>query len=538
MQFKRFICTVFTLLLLANMVYGQPTEQWIRMYNNSVSDQSRFIAVDNSGNCIVSGYNQFFDIVTVKYDPSGNILWTNIHNADGPAELNGLAVDNSGNIILAGADIGPSGNTDMLILKIGSGGTTLWLARYNSAFNLNDKAMVMVLDNTGSIFVSGYSGKTLTTTQLTTVKYNSVGVQQWVNAQNTNTNRTYALDIDIDALGNIYICGTYGVDNLNQDAYLFKISPVGTFAFFTPYNNNSVTGSDGFFALVVNPSATAVFVTGFSDSTTTSSDQITARFNSSGARQWLMRYNGPGNGSDYGGAIVLDSAGNVYSAGSSTGSGLAGRDIEISKYSSAGVPMGYQRYNANNQSESFQTMKIDAANNLYIAGNTTTALNGSDVILLKYNPSLTMLWSKTYDGIENNNDLTSDIVLDNSGNIFLGGSTYFNSTGTDYLTIKYSQPVGIEGSAEIIPAAFTLHQNYPNPFNPATEITFDIPSCEMVNISVFDVMGKEIAVLADDFFNAGSHNVSFDATGFSSGMYFYRISAGSFKDVKKMVLIK
>ena len=539
MKTIKIIFTLSIFLLMADTLFAQPAEQWIRRYNHSgqSADETRFISVDNSGNTVVTGINGN-DIVTVKYNSAGTLLWTHFLYDTGTVEINGLAIDNTGSVIIAGCDGGPSLNIDMLIFKISSGGVTQWLTRYNSAFDLTDKAAAMVIDNSGNIFVSGYSAKTATTTQLTTIKFNSAGVQQWVAAQNTNTAVTRAKDIDIDPSGNIYVCGSYGVNNSNEDAFLYKISPAGTFVFFTPYNNTSVTGPDAFISLIINSAATDVFVSGFSDSTVTSTDQITARYNSAGVRQWLMRYNGPGNGTDLGQSIVLDSAGNVFSAGSSRGSGSAQSDIEISKYSPAGTPMGYQRYNVGSESESFVTMKTDAAKNIYIAGFKFSGSSGIDVLILKYNPALTMIWSKTYDGVDNNNDLSSDLALDNSGNIYLAGTTYMNSTNIDYLTIKYSQPVGLTGNSEEIPAAFRLEQNYPNPFNPNTEITFDIPTPEMVNITVFDITGREVAVLADEFLYAGSYKVRFDASGLSSGLYFFSLQAGSFKDVKKMVLVK
>lgn len=97
---------------------------------------------------------------------------------------------------------------------------------------------------------------------------------------------------------------------------------------------------------------------------------------------------------------------------------------------------------------------------------------------------------------------------------------------------------GIEPISNIIPSVFKLHQNYPNPFNPSTNIRFDISVDANVKIIIYDLLGRQVQVLTDEYRFAGSYEVRFDASALSSGMYFYRLRAGSFTDIKKMVLIK
>ncbi len=86
--------------------------------------------------------------------------------------------------------------------------------------------------------------------------------------------------------------------------------------------------------------------------------------------------------------------------------------------------------------------------------------------------------------------------------------------------------------------SFRLSQNYPNPFNPSTTIAFSLPTASPVKLSVFNVLGQEVAVLANSQFSQGEHTVTFDASSLSSGLYFYRIEAGSFMATKSMTLIK
>jgi hypothetical protein len=93
-------------------------------------------------------------------------------------------------------------------------------------------------------------------------------------------------------------------------------------------------------------------------------------------------------------------------------------------------------------------------------------------------------------------------------------------------------------SSPLIPASIELMQNYPNPFNPTTSIRFALPSSEFVRLTVFDLLGREVALLAEGKFEAGVHEVRFDAHQLSSGTYFYSLEAGTHREIKKMVLMK
>lgn len=98
--------------------------------------------------------------------------------------------------------------------------------------------------------------------------------------------------------------------------------------------------------------------------------------------------------------------------------------------------------------------------------------------------------------------------------------------------------VGINPINSEIPETYKLYSNFPNPFNPSTLIKFDIPKQSFTKLVVYDLLGREVAVLLNEQLNAGRYETTFDASQFSSGMYFYKLETESFIDVKKMVLIK
>jgi hypothetical protein len=97
----------------------------------------------------------------------------------------------------------------------------------------------------------------------------------------------------------------------------------------------------------------------------------------------------------------------------------------------------------------------------------------------------------------------------------------------------------VEGEASDIPKEYALAQNYPNPFNPSTRIFYQLPKASRVLLVVYDVIGREVTTLVDKLQEPGSYTVTFSALeGRASGVYFYRLHAGDFVSVKKMMLLK
>jgi subtilisin-like proprotein convertase family protein len=103
--------------------------------------------------------------------------------------------------------------------------------------------------------------------------------------------------------------------------------------------------------------------------------------------------------------------------------------------------------------------------------------------------------------------------------------------------LVFQCPTGIINTAEI-PNNYRLYQNYPNPFNPVTTIRYGIPVSGNVKLAVYDIEGNEVAVPVNGFREAKIYETEFDASGFASGVYFYKLSSGNFTETKKMLLVK
>jgi hypothetical protein len=172
-------------------------------------------------------------------------------------------------------------------------------------------------------------------------------------------------------------------------------------------------------------------------------------------------------------------------------------------------------------------------------------------------------YAVSYDGITWNKSLANPVLSPTPGTWDQGGVMwawmiragkkhflYYSAVGTDMSiglaidsttdfpdTTGQTIDTGIPGYTEV-PSTFTLFQNYPNPFNPSTTIEYQIPKQSYVTLKVFDLLGREVARLVNQLKQAGAHSVKWDASRLSSGVYFYTIAAGTYRETKRMILMK
>jgi len=133
----------------------------------------------------------------------------------------------------------------------------------------------------------------------------------------------------------------------------------------------------------------------------------------------------------------------------------------------------------------------------------------------------------------------NQIAKHKSGNLIEGPMLASSSTELSYsITVKTGTVTSVESKDGEIPAQVYLAQNFPNPFNPSTQISFAVPTQTPVRLAVYDMLGREVAVLLDEAKVAGSYKVSFDASNLPSGVYLYRLQANGQTLSQRMTLIK
>jgi hypothetical protein len=128
------------------------------------------------------------------------------------------------------------------------------------------------------------------------------------------------------------------------------------------------------------------------------------------------------------------------------------------------------------------------------------------------------------------------VAISSEGTLIEGGPWDNSDIGAAWVFVYPG--IGITPISSEVPKSFQLMQNYPNPFNPSTRIEFGIPKQGFVKLTVYNSAGKEVTSLVNELLSAGNYDVPFDASGLSSGVYFYKLSAGNFVETKKMILVK
>jgi uncharacterized delta-60 repeat protein len=372
-------------------------------------------------------------------------------------------------------------NQDYATIKYNSAGVQQWAARYNGPGNSFDQAYSLAVDGSGNVYVTGRSMGSAITFDYATIKYNSAGVQQWASRYDgpgNGADEAYSLAVDV--LGNIYVTG--------------ESSGIGT-----------------------------------------DFDYATIKYNSAGVSQWVARYDA-GNGADIAYSLAVDGLGNVYVTGGSNGSGTQ-NDYATIKYTTLGVQQWAARYDGPaNGGDEAHSIAVDGTGNVYVTGYSTSVTN-YDYATIKYNSIGAQQWLARYNGTGNFSDWANSLAVDGSGNVYVTGYSAGTPTN-DYVTIKYSETIGITPISNVIPEKYSLSQNFPNPFNPATNIRFDIQKNGLVSLKVYDILGRVVSTLINGSLQPGTYEANFDASGITSGVYFYKLEANGFSDVKRMVLIK
>ena len=416
-------------------------EQWVARYNGpGIADEANAIAVDGSGNVYVTGAskgsNGYTDYATVKYNSEGQEQWAARYDGPGNSydEANAIAVDGSGNVYVTGES-----ERDYATVKYNSDGVEQWVARYNGPGNSYDEANAIAVDRSGNVYVTGGSEGSGTSYDYATVKYNSLGVEEWVARYDGQRNSgDYARAIAVDGSGNVYVTGeSHDLSTMLKNSWGYatvKYNSEGEVQWIASRREEADSRSN---AIAVDGSGN-VYVIDKIDDSGTRYDYEAVKYNSSGVWQWAARYDGPGNSSDEANAIAVDGSGNVYVTGSSKGSGTED-DYATVKYNSGGEEEWVARYNGpENADDEARAIAVDGSGNVYVTGVSWGSDTEEDYATVKYNSEGAQQWVARYDGPGNDYDEAYAIAVDGSGNVYVTGESEGSGTSRDYATVKYN----------------------------------------------------------------------------------------------------
>jgi hypothetical protein len=545
------IFIVFFLIFSSSLIFSQQvSEEWVARYNGPANgmDIATAIAISDSGSVYVTGRSRrdatYWDYATVKYSPSGVQLWVQRYNADNyDNQATAIAVDDSGNVYVTGMSIIGGQGQGYGTIKYSPSGIELWAVRYSGPVNSGmDIATAIVIDNARNVYVTGVStGSGAGQVEaIATVKYNFDGIELWAKRYYGPLNRALPSSMAVDGFGNVYVTGRSLESGSDYDYVTIKYNLDGVEQWVSKYNG---TGNGYDFARSIALDASGnIYVTGESIRTGNNRDYATVKYNSNGSQQWVQRYNGPGDLSNFATAIAIDNSSNVYVTGRSRGLSSTLEDFATIKYNSAGIEEWVSRYNGPGSGlDGAKSLALDENGNIYVTGNSLgSGTAGFDYATVKYNHEGVEQWVARYNGPGNGSDEPTAIAvatIEEHTYVFVAGMSLGNNTNQDYATIKYSQ-TNVQNIISEIPYEFYLYQNFPNPFNPSTKISFSVQQFSDVKLKVFDVLGREVAILINQQLQPGTYQYDFDATRYTSGVYFYRIEAGEFVQTKRMLMIK
>lgn len=533
---------VFCLIIQpsASQIY----QQWLKTVNGSINNEDFFTksSVDDSGNVYLTGtiYNSSSgrDIIFRKYSSAGELIWQHDYSSATPDGQDiGISIFYKNGFVYMTGDVESSLNVkDIIVIKRdAAAGSLLWSKTYNGTGNGNDHVSSLTLDNAGNVYICGMSRNTATDFDILIVKYNPSGGFQWDFTGGGN-GFDRGIDIKADNSGNVFACGTDVISNVFSEIVTMKFQPDGT-QMMQEYLDNGIDSNDFAVNIAIDVQG-FVYTAGNVETLNQGVNIALVKYNNAGVQQWVRYYNAASNGYDAVRDMKIDASGNIYMTGFSF-STVSNFDYITVKYNSAGTYLWAARYIGDYLAgDNVATgIALDGSGNIYVTGGSRESAAGSDITTIKYNNSGSMIWAMKQNGSVNTSYQENGrcISVDNINNVFVAGV----NDQSDAIVMKYVQvPIGIQQTGNGIPAKFMLRQNYPNPFNPVTNIEFSLPHSGNVKLAVYDILGREVLILADQKLNPGNYSYRFEAGNLSSGVYFYRISGENFTDIKKMVLVK
>jgi hypothetical protein len=512
------------------------------------------------------GTNQFTsfgstDIFIAKYDPNGNCLWAKqaggIYNDWGY----NISVDSDGNSLFTGRFIGPVsfgtiqlagyGSWDVFIAKYDGNGNCIWAKQAGGSST--DEGYGISLDQKGKSYITGrFSGNaTFGNIHLSTyggadiyiAEYDTNGNCLWAK-QGGGINPDRGLGISVDVNANSYVTGffkgmaTFDTVQLsgysNNDIFIAKYDPygnclwakqaggsgddVGNSISADPYGNGYVTGY-----FLGNVTFGTFQLTGFGNN-----DMFVAKYDPQGNCLWTQKAGGTYN--DRGNGISLDASGNGYVSGvfqetASFGTlQLSGGGAFITKISNNSVPVELSSFTG-----------TSANNTVRLEWVTITETNNNFFNIEKKDPN--ELWRIIGEIKGAGNSLVPRKYSFYDKEIPTNRKYSYRLKQIDY-NGQYKYSAEIEVEIKLIPKEYSLQQNFPNPFNPSTVINYSVPRAGQVILKLYNILGKEIALLINEFKEPGNYYYEFIGKNLNSGVYLYKFQAGNFVSVKKMIMIK
>ena len=459
--------------------------RWIYEHKNYIQTDSKNNVII-AGNTVRGGTDFKDGYILKKHSIDGSKQWTNLvaNTWDKPEfEIRKMIIDRFDNIIIGGTLKSLITDNDYFVIKYLPNGKAAWQRSFDGDLNgrhLDDVLNDMVVDDEGSIYVTGVSSRMSNNMDMVTIKYDSSGIQKWLsNYGGIIDFMALPFSMTIDDFGNTYItASTYLYEKKSEPCVILKYDTEGKELWKRNYHPKDEYISYSNKILYNN---NYLYITG---------GDYSLKYNLNGDLIWNIDIGGYVWDNDKSGSSMkIDEHGFIY--------------------------IMNEQWNLNSDS--------------------TADIKTTEIRIL--NPSGEFVGKVSQEGEESINDF---YVRDNF--IYTVGSGInlnSNSEGFGFVTTKYQNLfTSISESTSSLFDSFILRQNFPNPYNSQTTISYSIPNSSFVQIQIFDVLGREVLTLLNEEKTAGNYKINFNASELTSGVYFYRIQAGNFIETKKMIFLR
>ncbi len=472
------------------------------------NDKPAKLLLGTDGNPVVTG--QSFnggddDYLTIKYNAaSGAAVWSQLIDRthhDRPTDM--VIHPSTGNIYITGRS-GNGTNYDYLTVCYATAGTVVWQAFYD--YLDDDRATGIAVDGAGNAFVTGQSDANATALfnyNFTTVKYNSLGQQQWAHTlAGTGGGDDIPVGVKVSAAGEVFVGGYTNMSasgTLAYDLVLQKLDATGNTIWTKTYNSGAqnadyaaglaldgsgnavlvgyggaaphvnglalrydVAGNivfqrtqlavgdniDNSRAIVIDGFGNA-FVAGGTVEVGTERNFCIRRIDAIGNTVWTSTLDGTSKGSpDDAVAVALDAQGNVCVAGYVKNKGTS-NDIVVAKYTPQGLLLWASYYDGPaNESDRAYALALDGVGNVYVTGRSDSdplLTSNDDVVTLKYSSAGLLVWAQRYNGVGNGSDFARSMKVTVAGDVYVGGRS-FNGANLDFLMLHYNAAGALLGT--------------------------------------------------------------------------------------------
>ncbi len=484
---KVLLYKVFFVLFLVGTVFPQSI-LWNHTYGGDAYDEANAVQMTTDGGFIAAGYTQSFGLgrfgnaYMIKTNADGDTIWTRMFGSDGIDVFADLIATPDSGYIAVGLTDTPNDFENIYVVKVDNNGNTVFEKNFGGP--QKDVGLSIAAADDGGYVMTG---------------------------------------------------GTKSVSVGEEDLFLFKIDAAGDSLWFKTYGT---VGNDPGYG--INSTDDGGFI-------------VSGLFNWSDA--WLLKADANGDtvwtktfgGSDYDEAnFPIQTADHGYIfCGSTSSMGAGGLDAYVVKTDSMGNMLWQKTYGFNGYDEGRRITAKPGGGYMILANTDSEIPAEFNYYLVSADENGDTLWTETI-GKSGGEDRAYDLLNISQSEYIIAGST-FNETNLNEATLTVvnddSAPVGVKEDYKV--AGYRLDNAYPNPFNPSTTIEYSVglshaenSGSQLTTLKIYNVLGKEVAVLVNSVQAPGQYKVKFSAAGLASGLYFYRLTSGSFVQTKKFMLLK